>query len=292
MRLAAASHWPRGSWKRLSSLNKKRVNQRLLGMRHNLCLFGKIGGLSLIQAPPRSELVIQSFPPIKFNCTPLKQNVFKKTNYHITYIQLTPLRKTGVFPDGTRGEEPACQWKRHRRCRFDPWVGKIPGGMHGNPLQYSSLENSMNRGAWRATVHSISESKTWLKWLSMQAEKQQRREKHWSCQEHPKPQLASGDPSFLLVYLSLHFYTERVPTKHATLYHLFPIATYHNHLSSIPSTDMASFVMNAEYSIYKQFRQNEESKRTHVQVSSDMASNIRYDITHFKDGKMKVKEQC
>ena len=49
--------------------------------------------------------------------------------------------------------------------------------------------------------------------------------------------------------------------------------------------------MNAEYSIYKQFKQNEESKSTHVQVSSDMVSNIGCDITHFKDGKMEVKEQ-
>ena len=30
------------------------------------------------------------------------------------------------FPGGARGKEPACQCRRHRRCRFDPWVGKIP----------------------------------------------------------------------------------------------------------------------------------------------------------------------
>lgn len=51
------------------------------------------------------------------------------------------------------------------------------------------------------------------------------------------------------------------------------------------------FVMNAEYSIYEQFKQNEESKSIHVRVSSDMVSNIGCDITHFKDGKMEVKEQ-
>lgn len=49
--------------------------------------------------------------------------------------------------------------------------------------------------------------------------------------------------------------------------------------------------MNAEYSIYEQFKQNEESKSIHVRVSSDMVSNIECDITHFKDGKMEVKEQ-
>ena len=39
--------------------------------------------------------------------------------------------------------------------RFDPWLGKTPGIGNGNPLQYSCLENSMDRGAWRATVYGI-----------------------------------------------------------------------------------------------------------------------------------------
>ena len=33
---------------------------------------------------------------------------------------------TEGFPDGARGKEPACQCKRRKRHRFDPWVGKIP----------------------------------------------------------------------------------------------------------------------------------------------------------------------
>ena len=33
-----------------------------------------------------------------------------------------------------------------------PGSGRFPGGAHGNPLQYSCLENAMDRGAWRATV--------------------------------------------------------------------------------------------------------------------------------------------
>ena len=36
--------------------------------------------------------------------------------------------------------------------------GRSPGGAHGNPLQYSYLENPMDRGAWQATVHVIAES--------------------------------------------------------------------------------------------------------------------------------------
>ena len=34
-----------------------------------------------------------------------------------------------------------------KRCRFNPWVGKSPGGRHGNLHQYSCLENPMDRGA-------------------------------------------------------------------------------------------------------------------------------------------------
>ena len=45
-----------------------------------------------------------------------------------------------------------------------------PGEGHGNPLQYSCLENSMDRGAWRATVHGVTKSWTQLKWLSMHAQ--------------------------------------------------------------------------------------------------------------------------
>ena len=48
-----------------------------------------------------------------------------------------------------------------------PGSERFPRGGNGNPLQYSCLENPMDGGAWRATVHGITESQTWLKWLSM-----------------------------------------------------------------------------------------------------------------------------
>ena len=51
-----------------------------------------------------------------------------------------------------------------RDCRFDPWVRTIPRkrAWHGNPLQYSCLENPMDRGAWRAPVHRVAKSRTRL----------------------------------------------------------------------------------------------------------------------------------
>ena len=41
-----------------------------------------------------------------------------------------------------------------------PGLGRSPGGGHGNPLQYSCLENPMDRGAWRATVHRVTKLDT------------------------------------------------------------------------------------------------------------------------------------
>ena len=39
-------------------------------------------------------------------------------------------------------------------------LGRSPGGGHGNPLQYSCLDSPMDRGAWQATVHRLTESDT------------------------------------------------------------------------------------------------------------------------------------
>ena len=46
-----------------------------------------------------------------------------------------------------------------------PGLGRSPGGGQGNPLQGSCLENAMDRGAWRAAVHGVTKSRTWLKYL-------------------------------------------------------------------------------------------------------------------------------
>ena len=47
-----------------------------------------------------------------------------------------------------------------------PRLGRCPGGGNGNPLQYSCLENSMDRRAWQATVHRVTQSQMWLKRFS------------------------------------------------------------------------------------------------------------------------------
>ena len=61
------------------------------------------------------------------------------------------------FPGGSDSKEPACS-------AGDPGSilgsGRSPGEGNGNPLQYSCLEHPMDGGAWRATVHGVTKSRT------------------------------------------------------------------------------------------------------------------------------------
>ena len=59
------------------------------------------------------------------------------------------------IPAGASGKEPTCQCGRCRKHGFDSWVRSSVRGL-GSPLQYSCLENPMDRGAWQATVHGVS----------------------------------------------------------------------------------------------------------------------------------------
>ena len=64
------------------------------------------------------------------------------------------------FPGGSVGKESACNAGDARDTGSTPGSGRSPGGGHGNPLQYSCLENPMDRGVWRVTVHTVAESDT------------------------------------------------------------------------------------------------------------------------------------
>ena len=50
-----------------------------------------------------------------------------------------------------------------------PGSGRCPGGGHSNPLQFSCLENSIDRRAWWAPVHRVAKSQTQMKQFSMHA---------------------------------------------------------------------------------------------------------------------------
>ena len=67
---------------------------------------------------------------------------------------------TEIFPGGSDGKESACN---AGDPGLIPGLGRSPGEGNGNPLQYSCLENSMDRGAWQATVHGVAKSQTQLR---------------------------------------------------------------------------------------------------------------------------------
>ena len=56
------------------------------------------------------------------------------------------------------GKESACQCKRYKRHSFDAWIRKIPWSRKWQPTPVSCLENSIDWGAWRATVHRVAKS--------------------------------------------------------------------------------------------------------------------------------------
>ena len=66
----------------------------------------------------------------------------------------------GGFPGGSDGKESACNAEDPDLI---PGLGRSPGERNGNPLQYSCLENSRIRRAWRATVHGVTKSQTGLR---------------------------------------------------------------------------------------------------------------------------------
>ena len=63
------------------------------------------------------------------------------------------------FPGGSDGKEPACD---AGDLDSIPGSGRFPEEGKGYPLQYSCLENPMERGAWRAIVHGVAKSRTQL----------------------------------------------------------------------------------------------------------------------------------
>ena len=69
--------------------------------------------------------------------------------------------KEGIFgfPSDSNGKESACS---AGDLGSVPGLGRSPGEGNGNPLQYSCLENAMDRGTWWATVHGVTKSWTRL----------------------------------------------------------------------------------------------------------------------------------
>ena len=107
-----------------------------------------------------SWIEIQSYQSFK-----VLQLFIKEEMYHVFHILGLEHRKSGL-PGWLTSKESV--WDAGDTTGSIPGLGRSIGGM----ATYSSilaLENPMDRGAWQATVHSIAQSQTWLKWLSRHA---------------------------------------------------------------------------------------------------------------------------
>ena len=76
-----------------------------------------------------------------------------------SHIHLESCKASEGFPGGSEVKAPACN---AGDLGSIPGSGRFPGEGNGNPLQYSCLENPMDRGAWWATVHGVPKSWTQL----------------------------------------------------------------------------------------------------------------------------------
>ena len=67
------------------------------------------------------------------------------------------------FPSGASGKETSCQSRRHKKCRFDPWAGKIPWRRVWQPTPVFLSEESMDRRDWWTAFYRVVHSETRLK---------------------------------------------------------------------------------------------------------------------------------
>ena len=90
----------------------------------------------------------------------------KQTYFNKNFVKILPTFLLMIFimtymyngfPGGSDSKESACN---AGDLGSIPGSGRLPSGRRGNPLQYSCLENPMNRGSWQATVHGIANSCT------------------------------------------------------------------------------------------------------------------------------------
>ena len=82
----------------------------------------------------------------------------------IYLLPFTDLMFSG-FPGGASGKELSCQWRRFKILVICLGLEDPLGVGHNNPLQYSCLENPMDRGAWWDSVHGVAKNLAWIKRL-------------------------------------------------------------------------------------------------------------------------------
>ena len=97
---------------------------------------------------------------------------YKETIYYSSKNKLC-LQIPTDFPGETNGKTLPAMPRRYKNTALVPGSGRSPGGGHGNPLQYSCLENPVHRRTWPAAVYMVSKPRMRLKQLSMHRHQQE-----------------------------------------------------------------------------------------------------------------------
>ena len=112
-------------------------------------------------------MLVNSTKDLKKNCQFFSNSFqkLKRREHFQTHFMKTALPMG--FPSGSAVKNPSAMQEK-----LETWIrsvvqGRFPGERHDNSLQYSCLENPMDRGAWQATVHRVTKSRTRLKQWSM-----------------------------------------------------------------------------------------------------------------------------
>ena len=92
------------------------------------------------------------------------------------YGKLSQYKLISGFPGGLAVKNSPANARASGDAGSIPGPGTSAGRGNGNPLQYSCLKNPMDRGAWRATVHEVSKTHTWLNnwtgaWVDLKSQK-------------------------------------------------------------------------------------------------------------------------
>ena len=122
------------------------------------------------------------------------QQILENDSFSFGFMNKVIVLSRWGSPGGSDSKAPTCN-------AGDPGLilgsGSSPEEGSGDPLQHSCLKNSMDRGAWRVTVHGITKSRTWLTdndmWSIMMI-----RQNYWADSQIPVKR--KQKPSFLVIY--------------------------------------------------------------------------------------------
>ena len=119
----------------------------------------------------RTLSALTSFSYLVSYCSPICSLISSFSCWTLNTSGLCICSSLLGLPRWCSGNEFAYQcrgYRRHKKWGFDPWVRKILC-IRKCQLQYSCLENSMNRRAWKATVHGVTKSWMWLSTMHLPA---------------------------------------------------------------------------------------------------------------------------